>query len=509
MSTFNKVLVIGLDAAEFSLIERWTTEGVLPNLKKLKEQGFYTCIGRPDDHLVGLPWPTFYRGVNPGKHGVYHYLQWDPEIMASKRVNQEEYELQPFWREFIEGGPRAIVIDMPLVTTPTSFNGIEIMGWATHETLYPLSAYPVDILNWSNREVCQSPAFEERYGMYSSGELLQNRDDLIDLTNKVSKLARTLLVKEEWDLFMVVFSATHRAGHQLWNGTNIISEMSDFEANEISHALKQVYIACDQAIGELLESVGEETTVLVFSLHGMGINHSRTEMLPEMVSRILVVEAEQEVTQRPKWTSRIREMIPETWRHTVKRRMPHKIQDMLTSYWRLGGTDWHKTPVITLLGDYDGYLRVNLKGRESQGVVDPEEFDDWVELITGGLQSFVDGDVGESIVKAVLQRENLGLSGDHLHQFPDMIVQWMETPASMHRELVSPKYGSIPWPIPGRNPEGRSGNHRSQGFLIARGEGFNPSSTEPEVGVIDLAPTIFNLLGVLVPEYMEGIVIKS
>lgn len=507
-SKYNKTIVIGLDAAEPALIEQWMAEGVLPNLMRLKEQGIYTRIGEQDDHLVGLPWPTFYRGVNPGKHGVYHYLQWDPHLMASKRVSQEDYELQPFWREFGNGDPRAIVIDIPLVTAPTPFNGVEIMGWATHETLDPLSAYPADVLAWADKQVCPSPAFEERYGIFTVHELLQIRDALISMTGKVSMLAKALLNKEDWDLFMVVFSATHRAGHQLWNESNIISEMSEFNLAEISQALKQVYMACDREIGNLLRKTKEDITVLVLSLHGMGVNHSRTELLPEMVTRILEVETNQGWSQRPKLTSRFRDLIPDTWRHAVKRRLPHEIQDKLTSYWRMGAADWSKTPVFTLLGDYDGYLRVNLKGRESQGSVDTKEYESWIEIIRSGLKSFVDADSGEPIVKAVLHRDELGLTGGSLHHFPDMITQWRETPASAHRELLSPKYGRIPWPTPGHNPEGRSGNHRPQGFLIAHGKRFKPATTIPGIRVIDLTPTIIDILGMPVPDYMEGSIIN-
>ena len=36
---FNKVLFIGLDSAEPSLIEKWLKNGDLPNLKKLFDRG--------------------------------------------------------------------------------------------------------------------------------------------------------------------------------------------------------------------------------------------------------------------------------------------------------------------------------------------------------------------------------------------------------------------------------------------------------------------------------------
>ncbi|HLD94743.1 MAG TPA: hypothetical protein VI703_11135, partial [Anaerolineales bacterium] len=56
---------------------------------------------------------------------------------------------------------------------------------------------------------------------------------------------------------------------------------------------------------------------------------------------------------------------------------------------------------------------------------------------------------------------------------------------------------------PGRNPEGRSGNHFPEGFLIATGKGIKEGAIS-DAHILDLAPTILNLLGQPVPDLMEG-----
>jgi predicted AlkP superfamily phosphohydrolase/phosphomutase len=507
MNNRGKVLFIGLDAAEPRLVKKWMAEGALPNMKYLRDQGAYARVDPPYG-LVGLPWPVFYTGTNPAATGVFHYLQWDPKTMSSKRLSREHISSPPFWRRFGKCDPRAIVIDVPLTTSPEPFNGIEIMGWATHETLEPLSAFPSDTLPWADAAVGPPPFFEERYGAFSHAEALEIRDRLIGMTNKVTRLAKMLMAKERWDLFMLVYSATHRAGHQLWDTSNVTSKMTENETKEITGSLKQVYIACDRGLGELMVAAGEDATVLVSSLHGMGFNHSRTELLPELIERILTYEAEHVDSQRPKLAGQLRALIPSAWRHAVKKRLPYRLQDSLTSFWRMGGTDWSRSPVISLLGDYDGYLQINLKGREAGGIVAPgTEYDYWVKIVATALQSFVDADSKDSIVRDILRREDLNFSGEKLMRFPDLVVQWEETPASRHREVVSPKYGTIRWPTPGRNPEGRSGNHRREGFLLARGDRFSPCSEGATVSIIDIAPIILDILGTPKPRNMEGNVI--
>jgi len=76
---------------------------------------------------------------------------------------------------------------------------------------------------------------------------------------------------------------------------------------------------------------------------------------------------------------------------------------------------------------------------------------------------------------------------------------WAATPAASHRAVHSLKCRATP----GRNPEGRSGNHRMEGFLIAAGKDIK-SGTIKAARLIDLAPTILTLLEQPVPPEMEG-----
>ena len=91
----------------------------------------------------------------------------------------------------------------------------------------------------------------------------------------------------------------------------------------------------------------------------------------------------------------------------------------------------------------------------------------------------------------------------------DLIIKWADSPARLHKFIVSDEYGEIAWPTPGHNPDGRSGNHRNQGFFIGVGEGFNANSRINNVQLIDFAPTIMSLMKQPIPKYMEGNVISN
>jgi len=67
----SRVLLIGLDAAEPRLVERWMTDGSLPNLRRLRDSGSYGRLASTADWISASPWPTFYTGTSPGDHGYY------------------------------------------------------------------------------------------------------------------------------------------------------------------------------------------------------------------------------------------------------------------------------------------------------------------------------------------------------------------------------------------------------------------------------------------------------
>jgi predicted AlkP superfamily phosphohydrolase/phosphomutase len=136
-----------------------------------------------------------------------------------------------------------------------------------------------------------------------------------------------------------------------------------------------------------------------------------------------------------------------------------------------------------------------LKGREVAGVAPPAAYDALCEQIADSLGSFVDAATGEPLVAEVCLAKGLFAAGPALDRLPDLVVCWQDSPAAAHEAVVSGRFGRIERATPGRIPNGRSGNHRSEGFVIARGAVVPPGSSLGEADILDLAPTALHLLG--------------
>lgn len=500
------VLMIGIDAGEVTLIERWMSEGWLPNLKSIRDRGVFTRLDSTARWLVGSPWPSFYTGTSPAEHGMYHYLIWRPDRMAHERPTREWMPLEPFWRQLGPAGRRAIAVDVPLAYAPERFDGVEISGWATHEILELPASHPPELMSWVRERFGSAPFDNEESHLLPARRLLEVRDQCVRTTQLVGELGVELMRSETWDLFMICFAATHRGGHQLWDRTSMSGEPSAEEEQALATALRDVYVACDTAIGRLMAQAGTDVTTLIFSLHGMGANVSRADVLREMLARILAGKrSSNEHVVRPRLSDRLRVLLPIELRSWIKNRLPIALQDRLTLFWRSGSIDWRNTRAFAAFCDLDGYVRINLRGREARGIVEPgAEYGALCTEIAEGLCSFVDQDTGEPVVDGIARVDELYPAGRMRTHLPDLMVRWSPQPAAKHRRIVSSRYGSLPWPTPGHHPQGRSGNHWPDGFLLASGPCTSSGTTIERAHILDLAPTVYELLGLKVPTAMQG-----
>ena len=113
--------------------------------------------------------------------------------------------------------------------------------------------------------------------------------------------------------------------------------------------------------------------------------------------------------------------------------------------------------------DHHGQIRLNLRGRERDGIVDPSEADELCGRIAEGLLSFRD-EGGGACVSAVDRAESIvGSGAPALRLLPDLLVRWGETPSARLRAVESPRFGRIERTGSG---SGRAGGHTDDAFAI-------------------------------------------
>ena len=396
----NRLLMVVLDAAEPERVESLLEAGRLPALAELRRTGGYRRVASTTDWWVASPWPSFYTGLPPSEHGFYYYLWWDPETLVSKRPDHERFNAIPFWRNGLPQDARCIVIDGSEMHMPLSGNNIELSGWRTHDILSEPWIYPASLGEELAGQGLGPAPLVESYAPLRRDDILKAQADSNEATESVGKLADLLLRREQWDFALIGLTATHMAGHQLWSSTSLAPDAeAGCEALQ-GEALDDIYITCDRVLADILDAGHQAANVIVCSLHGMEQNRNRGNILQDMLN-IMIGEQRSTVHGDTGLIGRAREMIPDSVRHAIKSRLPMQWQDRLTGYWRTGGYDWASTKAFSFVPDLQGYVRVNLAGREKSGIVPGNEYRDVCRFVSEGVMQFHDADDGEPIVGEV------------------------------------------------------------------------------------------------------------
>jgi predicted AlkP superfamily phosphohydrolase/phosphomutase len=188
---------------------------------------------------------------------------------------------------------------------------------------------------------------------------------------------------------------------------------------------------------------------------------------------------------------------PQMRRH-VANCLPWWLRDRLGAQEQAANIDWSKTRAFTLPTDLEGCIRINLKGREPQGIVEAgREYSDLCDELRARLMELTNPDSGAPAVRRVWFR-NETFPGERQEQLPDIIVAWNnEAPFT---SLASPRIGRIE----GDNADLRPGTHSPDGFLLAAGAGMHKGLRDYG-RLIDVAPTAMKLLGLTLPVNFDGV----
>src|SRR5262245_25415708 len=74
-AAYDKVVILGFDGADASLVERYMAEGRMPHLKQLRDAGFYAPLRPTNPPQTPVSWATFTTGLNPGRTEIFDFLR--------------------------------------------------------------------------------------------------------------------------------------------------------------------------------------------------------------------------------------------------------------------------------------------------------------------------------------------------------------------------------------------------------------------------------------------------
>ena len=494
-----KLLIIGIDGATFDLVKPWAEAGYLPNLARLMDNGVYANLASTLPPVTSPAWPTFMTGCNPGKHGVFDFIQ--PSGANYSMVNSTLIRQPTIWQRLSEAGYRVGVLNVPITYPPQPLNGFLVSGIPS-----PLSGeicYTADLISRYQKEFGEyrtAPNIQ-----YKSGTEAEYIKDIYDLIRAQGDWALGLMSKEPWDVLMVHFIALDIMKHALWRFMD--KNHPRHESTPFEHAIRDGYKLVDQYIGRMLARLPEKAVVLVMSDHGFG-------PLKQIVNLNMFLLAKGFLRLKGDWWTRLkaaafkRGLTPATVYHMVEtiglqnlatRVSKNARNKVVGKFLSFDSVDWSRTVAYSM--GHVGQIYLNVAGREPEGVIKPENYEAVRQQIIDALQELKDESGRPLVTKVILREETY--HGPFAEKGPDI-------------HLVLDDYNLIAFPLFATNGKiiteqirGDSGCHRREGIFIGQGTGIKKKGKLPEANILDLAPTIMTIMGEPVPQVMDGKVLSE
>lgn len=502
------VVVIGLDACDAGIAQRFAASGHLPSLGRLFGSAARARVHNPMGLFVGALWMSFSTGLRADRHGIHC---WDEVDVASyrRRTMPPSCAQQFLWERLSEEGRRVAVLDVPHTKAGVPVNGIQISEWGCHDRHFGLKSWPHNLAGEIDSTFGLHPIFGlDAYVAkeFAADDYILRSKRLRSLDEDQALLAglrrgiaqksdmfSELLGRDNWDLFLAVFGESHAIGHQQWHLHDPSHPRFDPAAAKAvgGDPILQVYQDLDAALGKVLAQVGDDATVLVLLSHGMGPHYDGTHLLDEVLHRIdefdhgpLGLETALRRAGRPlmqryatayavpvmRWYAGKRDFVPCREFVSTKQRAKQHFYVAPNNY-------------------FYGGVRFNVIGREPRGSVHPDDLDKICAELTTDLMALVNLDTGGPVITGV-DRSSRWYRRSPEDTLPDLFLDWERS--SLIETVWSPKTGIVHAPY----THWRSGDHRPDGLLLACGPGIPAGMVLPAIEVEDIAPSLTARLGV-------------
>jgi predicted AlkP superfamily phosphohydrolase/phosphomutase len=451
-----KAMLIGLDCAELSLVEAWRDE--LPTLAGLMDRGVYGKLTSIVPPITVPAWSCMMSSRTPGDLGIYGFRNradhsYDGLFIADGTAVKEPR----LWDIVGRAGGSSIVLGVPGTYPPRPLRGVMVSCFLTPSTESQYT-YPPGLRDEVKEAVGE-------YLFDCTNFRTDDKEDLLrqvyEMTDRRFALAEHLLESKPWQLFAMVEMGHDRMHHGFWKYMD--PEHRKYAAgSRYEGAIRDYYKHTDGLIGRLLRHADDDTVVVILSDHGAKRLEGGIRVNEWFRREGLLATLEE-----PDGVCRPRDV----------------------------GIDWSKT---VAWGDGGYYARVfmNVKGREPEGVVDPADYEATRDDLAQRLAAIPD-DRGRPLATHVYKPEELypevrGVAPDLIVIFGDLL--WRSVATIGGDEGVHTLENDT-------GPD--DANHAQDGLFIAAGAGVNAHG-RADRHLLDIAPTVLELLGLEVPQEMRG-----
>ena len=492
------LVVLLADGADLRVVDSLLAADRLPAMARFSARAATVSFDTPADVVEEAVWPALLSGQPPGDHAASFFRQFDPATMGLR--DSREPEIEPWWLHLPDRGSGGLVIEAPQLHPHPDSRADQVCGWnawsAPHRAVYTSATLRRDLRRFPPagrpEEFTRAPAEQDERAL--SDVLVRNA---LTRGGALAALgsARPFVCAGVHELHAVAHCLAHHYEPGHWHRPD----------HADPDLVTRPYEAVDLAVAPLLER--QDANVVVVLGQGFRPANTAAPHLEVMLAKAGLLHypgdggggGSDDGSGRAQLANRVRSLLPDHVREWLATHLlPPAVQHRLESQAFTDRYDWTRTRVFALPTWTNGYLRVNMAGREASGIVAPEDYDEEVRKVTDLLLAAVDADTGGPLVRAVVPAPT-ALPGRRADDWPDLIVVWaQDRPVARVRH---PALGS--WEAPVDPPRFRWSEHSTGGRALLAGPGVR-SGARTEADMLGLAPTLLALCGARRPSTMPA-----
>jgi predicted AlkP superfamily phosphohydrolase/phosphomutase len=506
--TRRKVIVIGLDGATFDIIDPMLERGELPVLRRFIDDGARGVLRSVVPPYSPPAWMSMLTGKNPGKHGVFHFLKrregsYELDVTSFRDVRARTL-FALLEAEGIPSGAMNIPMTFPPPARVSGFfvSGIPVppgsRAYAAPARLVPMleeRGYRVDydFRGFEPNREQTSERWDEYRALF---------DGLIQIARKRVEILLELMETHDFPLFFHVISLTDRMQHYFWRFRDPGHPGYDEEGHRrFGDALEKTYRETDQHVGRIVEAAGPEANVLIVSDHGFGGHYGDFHLNAWLREKGYL--RTKPVPRRQWKRAPVRDVLGRLGLGFLSALLPGSVRRRPVPYpgWKrhtdLSDVIWAETRAFASMYG----IRVNLKGREPEGVVEPGRgYRDIIESLKRDLAGLKNPLDGRDLLTGCMTKEE-AFSGAFLDGSPDLFLNLADISV-----LPTERWDCAELCEPRRTCPS-SGTHRIEGVFLGKGPAIRRGIDAGDLRIEDILPTILHILDVPLPRDLDGGVI--
>ncbi len=252
MSKNSRIVIIGLDGVPFGMLKGFTESGVMPNVLKIIDTGFFSPMYSSVPEISSVAWSSIITGTNPANHGIFGFVDTHPGSYNMKFPNFSDIKAKTFW-DVAKG--KSVIINVPSTYPVKDMNGVHISGFVSIDiakSVHPTFLIP-ELESMNYRLDVDSEKGHSDLGLF-----LEDLDET--LTARV-KAIEYLWDYIDWQVFMPTFTGTDRLMHFLYEAYE--DKDHKYHNDFLDHFRK-----IDAAIGDMCSKLTEDDIVIMLSDHG-------------------------------------------------------------------------------------------------------------------------------------------------------------------------------------------------------------------------------------------------